>query len=133
MIPGKIFLIPILFFSVPSMADTSTQSIVAVFDVSVQGISLPKGVVKLLGDYLAGRLATCDQFKVVPRYQVKERLAIEKTSSHKDCYDQSCQIELGKALAADRSLSTIVMKLGSVCEVSSSDGQSGCRGRPLYR
>jgi hypothetical protein len=42
----------------------------------------------------------------------------QKKDSYKSCYDQKCQIELGRELAAEMSLSTQVMKIGDTCQVA---------------
>jgi hypothetical protein len=41
-----------------------------------------------------------------------------KSASHKECYDQACQIELGKELAAEKTLATKILKLGTRCTVN---------------
>ncbi len=50
---------------------------------------------------------------------MKARLSGSKSASHKTCYDQSCQIELGKELAAEKIIATKLIKLGSRCTVAS--------------
>jgi len=101
-------------------AQTNAKAIVAVYDIHNLGTPLSPNVVKRLGDYLAGRLAMCPRFAVAPRDQLREQLAGQRTESRRDCYDQSCQIEFGKLLSADKSLATSLIKLGRVCVVTSS-------------
>jgi len=55
----------------------------------------------------------------VPQDQLKQRLVQLKKSSYKPCYAQSCQITIGKELAAQKTLSTSIIKLGSTCMVTS--------------
>ena len=49
------------------------------------------------------------------RSQVRERLFVQKKQSYRLCYDESCQVEIGKELAANKSLSTRILKLGGRC------------------
>jgi hypothetical protein len=42
----------------------------------------------------------------------------ERKASYDECYDEACQIELGRDLAAQKTLATEVMKLGSQCKVT---------------
>ena len=103
-----------------AVAAGDSRSIVAVFDVEAKGVDLNEALLDRLSDYIANRLTGSGQYQVVPRDQIRERLATQKNESYKACYDQSCQIELGKEMAADRSLSTSIMKLGSRCTVTMS-------------
>jgi hypothetical protein len=54
-------------------------------------------------------------FKIVPKEQLREQLLKTKSESFKACYDESCQIELGKALAASKSLSISLIRVGNRC------------------
>jgi hypothetical protein len=71
--------------------------IVAVFEIEAQG---------------AGR------FRTVPRSQIKQRLTDLRKESYRDCYDQACQIEIGRELAASKALSTRVIAAGDRCELT---------------
>jgi formylglycine-generating enzyme required for sulfatase activity len=107
------------FYLSPDGSATLAQerSIVAVFDLEVKGIELDGGTVDRLTDYLGSLLAS-KGYQVVPRSQIKDRLVAAKTDSYKDCYDQSCQIDIGKELAAQKSLASQVLKLGKKCKVT---------------
>lgn len=108
-----------LFYIVESDALARDKPIVAVFDIENKGANLRKEVLNRLADYLAAKLAETGTFETVPRDQVRERIIALKRESYKECYEQSCQIELGKALAADKSLATTILKIGKMCEVYS--------------
>jgi hypothetical protein len=56
----------------------------------------------------------------VPRDQLKKRLLEQKKMSYKQCYDQNCQIELGREMAAEKTLATQIIKIGSSCTVNAS-------------
>ena len=101
----------------PTAAKTPPP-IVAIFDVEDKGAGLSRELRDRLGDYLAMSVAATGAYQVVPRDQLKMRLVTQKRRSYKNCYDQTCQIEIGKEMAAQKSLSTIVMKLGSRCMVT---------------
>lgn len=57
--------------------------------------------------------------RLIPKNQVQERLVQVKRQSHNDCYDQSCQIDLAQSIAANKSLSSKLIKLGDVCSLQS--------------
>lgn len=95
----------------------NTPDVVAVFDVEVSGLTLKRAAVDGLSDYLFGKVAGSG-FKVVPRAEVKKRLREEAKESYKACYDESCQIEIGRELAAQKTISTKILKLGDECNVS---------------
>lgn len=106
----------LLWLSPPASAEK--KPIVAVFDVENRGADLSDELRNRLSDFLAMRIAASGAFQTVPRQQLKERLAAQKKESYKSCYDQTCQIEIGKELAAQKSLTTTVAKLGSRCMVT---------------
>ena len=110
----------VLFSTVASRAHAQGKKpIVAVFTIEDKGAKLKKKLRERLSDYLAMTLAATGKYRVVPRDQLKKRLVAQKKRSYKRCYDQSCQIEIGKELAAQKSLTTVIMKLGSKCMVTS--------------
>ncbi len=92
--------------------------IVAVFDIQDDSKRYKPAQLQQLSEYLAGKLAEKGAFRVVPRDQLRSRLQQEKTQSYQQCYDMSCQIELGKAMAAERSLATKLLRFGNACSVS---------------
>jgi hypothetical protein len=94
------------------------KPIVAVFDIEDQGVKLPHDLLERLSTYLATRLAESAGYQVVPRADIKTRLQSEKKDTYKECYDQSCQIELGREMAAEKTVSGQVIKLGSKCAMT---------------
>ena len=110
----------LLFLAHPFGAHAqSKKPIVAVFTVEDREGRLKNRLIIRLSDYLAMALAATGQYRIVPRNELKKRLVGKKKSSYKNCYDQTCQIEIGKELAAQKSLSTVILKLGSKCMVTS--------------
>ena len=51
--------------------------------------------------------------------ELKQRLRQQKRDSFRACYDEQCQIALGRELAAQKSLSTQIARIGSQCMVMS--------------
>jgi hypothetical protein len=94
------------------------QPIVAVFDIVNEGAALEPTVLGRLSNYLASSLAATGAYQVVPRDKLKRRLVAQKKDSYKQCYDRSCQIEIGRELAAQKTLSTTIVKLGAKCKVT---------------
>lgn len=90
-------------------------AIVAVFDIEDSSKKWDAALLDQLTDYLASKVAQSSRFKVVPRSQIRARLTREKTKAYKSCYDEACQIELGKALSAQKTISTKIIKVGSRC------------------
>ena len=110
----------VMWFVMPLSAHAqSKKPIVAVFDIEDKGVGLKRKLCERLSDYLAMTIAATGKYRVVPRDQLKKRLVAQKKQSYKKCYDQTCQIEIGKELAAQKSLTTVIMKLGSRCMVTS--------------
>jgi len=112
----------LLFFTLgapPAAAQVSAKKpIVAVFNIEDKGAGLSRGLLIRLSDFMAMNLATTRNYQLVPRDQIKKRLVAQKRASYRQCYDQTCQIEIGKELAAQKSLTTMIMKLGSRCMVT---------------
>lgn len=99
-------------------ATAGERPIVAVFDMEDRGAGLDQEVLANLTDYLASLLAE-GGYQVIPRDQIRERLTGKQKESYKSCYDQSCQIELGRELAAQKVLATQILKIGKTCQVTS--------------
>ncbi len=74
--------------------------------------------VAALTQYVRTMMAKGTRFKIVPAARMREALREQKRESTKPCYDEGCQIEIGKALAADKSLSLRVVQVGDICSVS---------------
>lgn len=94
------------------------KTIVAVFDVHDPTGLFDKPTLLQLTTYLSTALTQYAGFSVIPRDQLRSRLLDQKKETYKDCFAESCQIELGRALAAQKSLATQLLKVGSKCAVS---------------
>jgi hypothetical protein len=92
--------------------------VVAVFGIADASNKTGAHTLSQLNDYLESCLSSTRAFKVVPRSQLRAQLTVEKRESYKTCYDESCQIELGKAVAAQKSLSTKILRVGKTCALT---------------
>ena len=103
----------------PPAARPARQLIVAVFELEDASGQLQKDVRVQLTEYLSALLAQKGTYAVVPFAQIRDRLKASKADSYKDCYDENCQIEIGKAVAAEGVIATKLLKVGNVCAVTS--------------
>jgi hypothetical protein len=103
---------------VPYRAVAQRGAYVAVFDIHDKGNKLTPMEIDGLTDYLASKLAEDGLFHVVPRDEIKRRLLEQKEQSYKECYDQSCQIEVGREIAAQKTLSVTIAPIGTKCVVT---------------
>src|SRR5262245_24645450 len=97
------------------------KAVVAVFEVHD---ARPKGKLadeelQQLTVYLMAKLAEGRGYRVVPREQMLAAIAGAKKDSFKSCVDERCQIELGKELAAEKSLGTQIIRIGARCVITS--------------
>jgi TolB-like protein len=100
------------------LAQSKTVPVVAVFDMTSRESGLKPGELAGLTDYLATRLGEKGLFQIIPREEIRKRLAIQKTDSFKKCYDRSCQIEVGRELAAQYTVSTSISRVGTLCLIN---------------
>ena len=93
------------------------RPLLAVMDVADSDGVLDSAVTNNLTEYLRGLLAETGRYVVIDRGRqaaaVKQLIRKEKRESYKECYDRSCQVPLGRSLAADRILITSMMRIGS--------------------
>ena len=104
-----------LFAAGPALA---APPVIAVFDFEANRARLPKAFLEQLAGYAATELAGSGQYKVSPRSELQAALRKKTAESYAECYDASCQIEIGKELAAEKTLAGSIAKLGSKCVVT---------------
>lgn len=99
----------------PARAEDKRVPVVAVFELE-DATNRPRRLIASLTDYLRVKLAETQKLKVVDKgdqeAQLKKIIRSEKKKSYKACVDQSCQIPLGKELAADKILRGKVTRFG---------------------
>lgn len=103
------------YFSAQALAND--RPIVAVFDMQGTSKKFRPGFLRDLSAYLAAKLAE-GGYQVIPQEQIRQRLRKQKSRSHKSCFDQSCQIRLGRELAAQKSLASRILRIGRSCKVT---------------
>jgi len=91
--------------------------IVAVVPLNDRAGLLDQGQRQTLGLYLATQVAGTGLYRVVPPEQVRARLVESKRQSYRECYDTRCQIELGRALAAQKTVAAMVLRVGRQCSL----------------
>ena len=104
-----------------ALAKEESAAVIAVFDIQdtrARNQRLPLESLKAMRDYLANQLAQDGLFKVVPSSDIQAALRQAQAESYKDCYDEACQIEIGKEIAAQKSLSTKITQFDTECVVS---------------
>lgn len=101
-----------------SHAQKKQTPIVAVFLMESRGSPLKADEVVGLTDYLSTLLGQGGRYQIIPRDEIRKRMAEVKSGSYKDCIDQSCQIEIGRELAAQYTVSTSISKVGTRCLIT---------------
>jgi len=120
---GRLTPILLIFLSAVSFPARAQQKkpspVVAVFEIENRGSPLTGDELIALTEYLGTKLGERGRFQIIPRQEIKKRLVQQKQDSFKQCYDQSCQIEVGRELAAQFTVSTSISKVGRTCIVTS--------------
>ncbi len=107
-----------LLAAVPVAKAQNESVVVAVFMMESRGSGLKADEVVNLTDYLATRMGEGGELQIIPRDEIKKRLVQAKADSHKECYDTNCQIQLGRELAAQYSISTKIGRVGKQCLIT---------------
>jgi hypothetical protein len=92
--------------------------VVAVFSIENRGSPLSKDELVALTDYLGTKLGEQGNYQIIPRQEIRKRLVEQKKASFKKCYDQSCQIEVGREMAAQFTVSASISRVGSTCIIT---------------
>ncbi|HOX44420.1 MAG TPA: hypothetical protein PK668_12525 [Myxococcota bacterium] len=103
----------------PGSTKPGAGIIVAVFDVEDASRQFDAQALEQLQGYLATRLTELAGYSVVPREQLRQRLLEQASQSYRPCFEASCQIELGKEVAAQKTLATRILKVGEACVLTS--------------
>ena len=98
-------------------AHSQNKPLLAVMDIQDRTGALSAEVIDNLTEYLRGLLAESGKYTVIDRSRqakaIKDVLQKERKETHKACYERSCQVPVGRILAADQVLLTTFMKVGS--------------------
>lgn len=101
-----------------ALGGLTTRPVMAVFELEDRSKKLPAETLDQLTDYVAARVTEAGHYRVVPRSELRARIAESKADSFRTCVDESCQIQLGKAVAAQKSLSTRMIRAGATCALT---------------
>ena len=90
---------------------------VAVFDIQVIDVpNFESGKMEKFNRLLEQAVSQSG-YATVPRSDIKSKLQKLKAESFDACYDESCQIEIGKELAAQKSVSATWTQVGGTCQL----------------
>ena len=107
----------VLFAGMSARAEPAKPA-VAIFNVDARDAGLSAGFISTLSEFITVRFTESARFRVVPRKTIREALKKQKVESYKECYDEACQIEVGKELAAQTTVATKIRKIGNLCLVT---------------
>lgn len=89
------------------------QAKLAVMEIEDKSGKLSKALLENAAEALRTEIGATNKFVLISKdRQRKAMIKGQKKESWKECYDQSCRIELGQALTADRILTGIVTYFG---------------------
>ena len=95
--------------------DRAAHEIMAVFAIEMVGDAGIKRSAVATFTGLLGNAVSNAGYRTVPRSEINEALAEQKAESYKSCYDEACQIELGKQVAASHVVSSRWSPVASLC------------------
>jgi hypothetical protein len=113
-----VFTMLLLIVATASRAQEAQPPVVAVFLIENRGSPLTDQELVSLTDYLGTKLGESGQYRIIPRDEIRKRLTAEKKKSFKECVDQSCQIEIGRELAAQLTVNSSISRVGSQCIIT---------------
>lgn len=99
-------------------APSPAAPVIAVFSVRDERVATERAsatTLQSMTTYLASLLTQSRTYRVVPSADLQRALQDTKRDSYQACYDERCQIEIGKAVAAALSLDTRIGRVGSSC------------------
>lgn len=98
------------------------RTVLAVMAIEDSSATMEASLLANVQEMLRGKLSATGHFVVIDRGRQEEKLKqlvrAQKKESYRECYDESCQIPLGQALAADSILRTTISCLGTSCMLS---------------
>ncbi|HSA34068.1 MAG TPA: DUF1566 domain-containing protein [bacterium] len=109
---NAVIILSVLAFSLALFGEEKKYK-VAVMEFDDQTKKLSKSVLEAAAEYLRGELVASNQFIVISKDRQRAVVKGQKKESWKECYDQSCRIQLGQALSADTILTGTISKFGN--------------------
>jgi hypothetical protein len=92
---------------------------VAVFPIEDTSGKIDPQALKTIYDYLSARIGNLPGLSIIPSSEVHARIEAQQAESYRACYDEACQIEIGKEVAASKAVSTKIAEVGGGCLISS--------------
>jgi hypothetical protein len=119
---ASIFALVVVFLGLAGQAAGQEKQapVVAVFEIENRDSPLTDKHMITLTEYLGTKLGEQGRYRIIPRQEIRARLLEQKKESYKECFDQSCQIEIGRELAAEFTVSTTIGKIGDLCLITAS-------------
>ncbi len=111
--------ISLLLWLAASAASAGEQRpVVAVFPIQAVSDGLDADLLERLSEYLSAAVAAGGHFAIQAPGDMRRLLGEKQRESYSACYDEKCQIELGRELAASKMLSAKIIPLGTACTVT---------------
>lgn len=107
----NIFILTFLGITFSSIAQESKKIRIAIFDFKA-GESITKKEANMITDMVRTEMIQKKKFTVIDRENIKTVLA-EQGLIQKGCTDTSCEVKLGKMLAANKIMTGSISKLGN--------------------
>ncbi len=98
-----------------SSAQAVPPPVVAVFELRDAQGRLTPAERSQLTRYVRVKLTELGSFPVVPEAELKRALTEQQAESYQQCYDEACQIEVGREVAAQKSLALELVSVGERC------------------
>jgi hypothetical protein len=111
-----ILLVLLASFTSPGVAQADAP-VVAVSDIKNEA-RLKRSFVSSMREIIAAELAASAAFSVVPNSDAHKAIREKQADSYKASYDESSQIEIGKEIAPNKTLATVIQRAGSSCIVT---------------
>ena len=96
----------------------AAEKITVILQLVDQGGQLTPSALTQLTDYLHAQMASQAGFSVIPQEQLRKELKGQKVESFKAGFDESTQLELGKAMAAQKSIVVKLLKMDAGCSIT---------------
>ena len=88
--------------------------VIAVMGVQDKSEALDGHLLGQLQAYFTARLGYYG-YRTVPTEQINAAIKELQRESFRPCYDEACQIEIGRALAAQRTVAPSILQIGELC------------------
>jgi hypothetical protein len=95
-----------------------SKPVIVVFPIEDASGSLKPTALRQLTDYFGVKIAEAGRYVVVPRREIERLLQDKKGDSYQHCKDESCQIEIGRELAAQKVLYAQIFQVAGSCAVT---------------